>query len=193
MLRKTFPWDGIVPAIEVRLLAPLSLITAVRELHFICLKFSCHFSEALDWFQLFPVLIWHRRVLFEGCPSPSKRLWAAYIFTGFSGQFGTWGWMVMNNCSQCWATATGNDEKNEPALPCKAGNCGFSLPPEQRWRSRSPAQGQWCCKSRKNFVCSEEPWGQNLMLKWKGAGSNLPALSQGIPSPEQAVSPMRRL
>lgn len=48
MLRKTFPWDGIVPAIEVRLLAPLSLITAVRELHFICLKFSCHFSEALD-------------------------------------------------------------------------------------------------------------------------------------------------
>jgi len=48
MLRKVFPWDGIVPVIEVRLLPPLLLITAVTELHFICLKFSCCFSETLD-------------------------------------------------------------------------------------------------------------------------------------------------
>lgn len=48
MLRKAFPWDGIVSVIEVRLLPLLPLITAVRELHFTCLKFSCRFSEMLD-------------------------------------------------------------------------------------------------------------------------------------------------
>lgn len=48
MLRKAFPWDGIVSIIEVKLLPLLPLVTVVRELHFICLKFSCCFSEMLD-------------------------------------------------------------------------------------------------------------------------------------------------
>lgn len=47
MLRKAFPWDGFVSVMEARLLLLLSLITAVRELHFICLKVSCRFSEML--------------------------------------------------------------------------------------------------------------------------------------------------
>lgn len=46
--KKSLPLGWYCNVIEVRLLPLLPLITAVRELHFICLKFSCCFSKTLD-------------------------------------------------------------------------------------------------------------------------------------------------